>query len=325
MFKCISRTKQVALRAFTLVELLVVIAIIGVLVALLLPAVQSAREAARRTQCLNNLKQMGLAMQNYVSAHNSFPNGEEVVPGLTASSNFSGYPWAAFILPFAEQGVVYGQLDLTEPGYNYPNLLGPPEHIEALKTPVAMYRCPSSGHSPFFYYSHGAVEADFMGILEYVGNAGSDRDGYPSDRGVLYLNSQIDFKDITDGSSNTMVVGEYSHLAPGQVFDGGSLRDNDTTWCLGRWRLTEVNTSNEFGTWSVRTMAYPPNTAWYLSSPGVARPLGFRATRAALKSGHPGGINLAMADGSSTFIDDAIEIEVYKNLADRADGNAATR
>lgn len=305
---------------FTLVELLVVIAIIGVLVALLLPAVQSAREAARRSQCQNNLRQIGLAMQNYVSAKGTFPNGEQGLPSDTSSSTFTGYPWASLILPYFEQGNIYNQIDFKLPGYNFPTLTGPPGHVAALKSLIAEYRCPSSGHSWNYNFNNMAVDSNEIGVLEYVGIAGSDRRGYPSDQGMMYLDSKVAYRQIEDGSSNTMVIGEYSDLAPGQVFNGGSLGDNDTTWNLGRWATTTTNTNNELGTWSVRTVAYLPNTSWYWPCTDCAKPLGHRVTRASLKSSHVGGVHAAFADGSVQVVSSDIDINVFKNMADRSDG-----
>lgn len=315
-----SRFIAIGSGGFTLVELLVVIAIIGVLVALLLPAVQSAREAARRTQCQNNLRQIGLAMQNYVSAKNAFPNGEQGLPSLTSSSSFTGYPWASFILPYFEQGNIYNQIDFNLPGYDFPTLQGPPGHVAALKSLIPEYRCPSSGHSWKYNYKNMAVDSNEIGILEYVGIAGSDRLGWPSNQGVMYLDSKISMRHIEDGTSNTMIVGEYSDLAPGQVFDGGGLGDNDTTWNLGRWALTNVNTNNELGTWSVRTVAYLPNTSWYWPCTDCVKPLGQRITRASLKSAHVGGIHAAFADGSVQTVGNDVDIAVFKSMADRADG-----
>jgi prepilin-type N-terminal cleavage/methylation domain-containing protein/prepilin-type processing-associated H-X9-DG protein len=329
---------------FTLVELLVVITIIGVLIALLLPAVQAAREAARNMQCANNLKQTGLAVHNYLSAHNAFPIGQMYPPGHpSAPPYYTGYPWAASILPYMEQQGAYSLLDFSKPGYGYSPTSPGDQHYMALCTVVAAYLCPSSGHAPTFnYYTSSSLDEyrNKYGMLEYVGISGSDRANpcgcqssnpaspacagthYPSKWGAFYLNSNGAVADFKDGLSNTMIVGEYSGLAPGQAFNGmGGLGDNDTVWCMGadNYYTAATGSGDEFATFSVRTVAYPPNTAWYFPSTGSAPPLGSRLARAALKSNHPGGINVAFGDGGVHFITNGIDLQVYKNLADRDD------
>jgi hypothetical protein len=120
-----------------------------------------------------------------------------------------------------------------------------------------------------------------------------------------------------------MVVGEYSGLAPGQNYNSmGGLGNNDATWHLGypNHGGGNLNQGEEFGTWSVRTVAYPPNTAWYCSSTGSDPPIQ-RITRAALKSSHPGGIHAVMGDGGVHFLGNGIDLTVYKDLADRDDGH----
>jgi len=309
---------------FTLVELLVVIAIIGVLVALLLPAVQAAREAARRTSCQNQIRQMGLGIQNYVSAKQVFPPGTWEHQDITLAFPFSGYPWATLILPYLEQSNIYTSIDLSEPGFSWPALQGPPGHIFALSQEVSLYHCPSSGHALTFNYIPGsAQDANLIGILEYVGIAGSDRIGFPSGEGVLFKDSKVGFNDIEDGSSHTMVVGEYSDLAPGQQFTGGGLQDNDAVWNMGHFAGETIHNASESDTYSVRTVAYLPNTARYWFCNGCADPLlPATTTRGSLKSAHPGGVHVAMADGSAHFISDGIDLRTYQNLADRADGAA---
>ena len=326
--------------AFTLVELLVVITIIGILIALLLPAVQAAREAARRMQCANNTKQIGLALHNYLAANNSFPMGEMDTADWTPSS-WSGYCWATVILPYLEQQPLYDQLgpaSQANPGYCVP-VTGTPQHQAALCTVVNGYLCPSSGHARTFNYdpslpknSLGHSANDF-GMLEYVGIAGSDRSPplylpappaaslYPSKTGTLYYRSALAAARIRDGLSHTMIVGEYSGLAPGQSFSSmGGLQNNDATWHIGYWN-SDTPGSGE-NTYSVRTVAYPPNTAYYCSCWGCDPPLlGNHVARGALKSSHPGGIHALLGDGSVTFLGNGIDLTVYKDLADREDGH----
>ena len=316
--------------AFTLVELLVVITIIGILIALLLPAVQAAREAARRMQCANNVKQIGLALHAYLSAHDVFPFGEGDTPACdpTKSSwnGCTGYPWAALILPYLEMQTAYDQLDPSKYGYFYSPTSSSDPHYAALCTVVSAYLCPTSGHARTFNYDSTAAAYNKYGVLEFVGIAGSDRAGFPSKTGTFYGKSATRPADIKDGLSNTMIVGEYSGLAPGQNYSGsGGVSDNDTAWCLGLYSGGTPNSGSDGGTWSVRTVAHPPNTAWYtrrssetwMDPPNPPNTV----TRATLKSSHPGGIHVLLGDGAATFLNNGIDLNVYKDLADRDDGH----
>lgn len=196
-----ARPNRHAALGFTLVELLVVIAIIGVLVALLLPAVQSARAAARRMTCTNNLKQIGLALHNYQAAKGSFPSAA----GYT--NDVIDYSWSAQILPYFEQASASKLIDFTK---NY----GDPANSAGIKTLLDMYYCPEAppnvlvGCCPTMPGPDDAAETNYSAIgthrkLYYaIDNEGT---------GVMFDNSHIDFKDITDGSSNTLLVGEVDH------------------------------------------------------------------------------------------------------------------
>ncbi|HUY92100.1 MAG TPA: DUF1559 domain-containing protein [Pirellulales bacterium] len=194
-------------RAFTLVELLVVIAIIGLLVALLLPAVQAARESARRSQCSNNLKQIALAAQNYHDAMRSFPPGYcasvAYVDGATDTT--MGWGWAAFILPYMEQGAVYE-------GVNFGLPIEHPLNARAIQTPISAYVCPSdiAPQTPYAVPDASGNVIALSGVTSYVGCIGSDESAV-SDKtgtGVFYRNSATRMADIVDGTSTTILVGE---------------------------------------------------------------------------------------------------------------------
>ncbi|MEX0792844.1 MAG: DUF1559 domain-containing protein [Pirellulaceae bacterium] len=200
---------------FTLVELLVVIAIIGVLVALLLPAVQQAREAARRMQCSNNMKQIGLALHNYHDTHGKFPMGSRHQGGF-------GPSWWAGLLPFIEQNPLFQQLNL---GIN--NAGWSANSAVLTGKPAPMMVCPSfPGETAGSYRGTWDSQSTYVGIAGAevdtplytegrigVGfgcctHSGPTNDGAIAAGGVLVANKAIGFKDITDGTSNTIVVGE---------------------------------------------------------------------------------------------------------------------
>ncbi len=210
--------------AFTLIELLVVIAIIAILIGLLVPAVQKVREAAARTQCTNNLKQIGLAMHGYHDIMKCFP------PGYSASGPFvnggtdttPGWGWGTYILPYLDQGNVYQQFDLSQPVQNYPGI----------QTMLAVYLCPSdiTGTGAFAVTDNNwnticmAAPTSYAGCCggSYVTTAGttsivSTTTGMNSTgvgNGILYRNSAVTFNQITDGSSNTVLVEErpFAHV-----------------------------------------------------------------------------------------------------------------
>jgi prepilin-type N-terminal cleavage/methylation domain-containing protein len=220
--KVVSKSNRMA--GFTLVELLVVIAIIGVLVALLLPAVQAAREAARRMSCSNNLKQLGLAMHNYHDALGSFPFGFSDLEAL----------WTAPILPYIEQQPLHSTLIFQESGVG--NWDSGSANTIACSTPIGMFRCPSMP-VPLFITNEGITNRV---PVSYRGCAGSnvysdDRSTLPTGvpagaraleeinlNGIFWGNSGIRLADVMDGTSNTVMIGE-SRTEPNYVKDGQAM------------------------------------------------------------------------------------------------------
>ena len=292
-------------RGFTLIELLVVIAIIAILIGLLLPAVQKVREAASRTQCINNMKQLGLGLHNYHDTYATLPKGnyDWASPGGYTAAPYQGsWDWSAYILPFIEQqnawnaAIAYSKTD----PYSWDNPI--------CGTPEKMLTCPSDPRgSPII--CPGSVFQLSVNIMctSYLGNAGQlSWPNLPGSwDGVLYTNSAIRLVDIKDGTSNTLLVGERP---PSQDFDFG--------WAFasygwdGHGVADALMTSND--------IQCPINVAadWLSNSSGVACDTTNYALKVGLQPGkttvmcdaghywsyHPGGALFLMSDGSSRFM-----------------------
>ena len=196
--------------AFTLVELLVVIAIIGILIGMLLPAVQRVREAARRTTCLNNLRQTGLALQNYHSAHQEFPIGASGFRG-PLNPNATQIAWSAIVLPFLDQANVFDAI-------NFDIAFDDPANQTAAANILPVYVCPSGDRGP-------ALSND-RGPTDYGGMYG-ERITSPNSppKGTMIYTAALSLADVFDGSSNTIVVAEDSDFADGQWINGRNLFD----------------------------------------------------------------------------------------------------
>ena len=200
---------------FTLVELLVVIAIIGILVALLLPAIQAARESARRSQCTNNLKQMGLAIQMHLDTKKSFPTGRNGTDQKSVS-------WAYFLLPYLEEKVVFES-------YQSASRVDDPINARAMRTPIEVYACPSRRRAAADRNFDNDEEPPLVlaaaSLGDYAGDAGLDEDmGLDPDQfingainkelaGPIYTKSHLVARQVTDGFSNTLAIGE-KHIRP---------------------------------------------------------------------------------------------------------------
>jgi prepilin-type N-terminal cleavage/methylation domain-containing protein len=328
-------------RAFTLVELLVVIAIIGVLVALLLPAVQAARESSRRTQCANNLRQLALAVHNFSSAKKVFPNG---------AASFLGGTWSLQVLPYLEEGALYNRLEfgdfagLPDDGSYW---LGPGLNYELLhQVIVPTMRCPSNTwpalHSRYDSYqgAFGSWEFPYkFAINDYVGIAGFADLGSPrvsgegwygvaASNGVFFSSSRTRFGQIKDGTTHTLLLAEQS----GTVIDRGTPLDlRSGTWG-GGWL-------GSYGDTQPRNCGEPPGThrVWrgnhrcYWSSLITLRyAVGANARPAngaldpwdlnlPLNSHHTGGILVARADAGVDFLRNATGPEILKPLGIRDD------
>jgi prepilin-type processing-associated H-X9-DG protein/prepilin-type N-terminal cleavage/methylation domain-containing protein len=219
--------------AFTLIELLVVIAIIGLLIGLLLPAVQKVREAAARIRCSNNLKQIGLACQSYHDAQGSLSPGYLAAGPYAdgATDTAPGWGWAAFLLPRIEQDNLYRQLDFTQPVPKSP----------AVQTVVKTYLCPSDVYPPGAFavtdaFGGALVQAAPCSYAACVGGDESETDG-PTGQGIFYRNSRTRLTDATDGTSNTLLVGERAWSNANGIWAGavpdGVIRRGQSNPCPG--------------------------------------------------------------------------------------------
>ena len=211
MDRRLSRPNCVSARgAFTLVELLVVIAVIGILIALLLPAVQSARAAARRMSCNNNLRQMGIGLHNYHSAARCFPPGG-IEPRTFLQPAGRQLAWSVFLLPYTEQQPLYGKIDTGK-------AFDAPENAEAAGTLLPMYVCPS--------VPDGDRLVDQRGPCHYGGIYG-ERITSPNNppKGTMLYDQAISIRDIHDGTSNTLAISEDSGFRDGQWINARNVFD----------------------------------------------------------------------------------------------------
>jgi len=201
-------------RAFTLIELLVVIAIIGMLIALLLPAVQAAREAARRMQCSNNLAQVIIAAKNYEQSFGVLPSGTVNETGPIRNVPIGNHMgWLPRLLPFIEQSARYSGVDFSKGVYDPEN-----RDVWLGTSPGAAFACPSDGNAGAYYSSRGDTNSTKPGVTSYMACHSSTETPIDADNdGVFFLNSKLRSRDIPDGTSNTIFFGESIIPADHQI------------------------------------------------------------------------------------------------------------
>jgi prepilin-type N-terminal cleavage/methylation domain-containing protein/prepilin-type processing-associated H-X9-DG protein len=290
---------------FTLIELLVVIAIIGVLIALLLPAVQKVREAANRLKCQNNLKQIGLGLHNYHDSQSTFPPGGAGTSS-TATGN-DGMGFHVYILPFVEQDALFRLFDLTMP-YNAA------VNKAQASVRLPLYQCPSAVDLYTENNGENAPTGDRGWTTHYHGNMGpndlatnqyqviASTNGGQGLQGVLGRDTKIRLTDISDGSSNTFLVGETSWTRTG----GGAV--GYRVWHRG------CNTANALACGSCRNVANGLGTVW-AGGGGTAGYNNF-----SFGGIHSGGTNFLFADGSIRSVSNNVSLGLLLATASRNGG-----
>jgi prepilin-type N-terminal cleavage/methylation domain-containing protein len=277
-------------RGFTLIELLVVIAIIAILIALLLPAVQQAREAARRTQCRNNLHQIGLALHNYHDTHSCFPPRSVGVQVGTTNCHQYGAPatgWAALILPFMDEQALYNAINMALPIYG-------PQNTTVSKSKLAQYCCPSDTSVDLVSCGNGGCNGispnPTVSGSSYVSNGGANNQSGSTctantSTGPFYTNSRVRIRDIRDGTSNTLAVGECEVTI--REAAGGGWRPQ---WAIGYGGANQADAAYPMN-------AYKVGNVWQYASM------------------HEGGGFFAFCDGQVRFLSENIDMSTYRALS----------
>lgn len=326
---------------FTLVELLVVIAIIGLLIAITLPAVQAAREASRRASCLNNLRQLGIALVHYDESHGHLPTGADSKPYPDHSSHAHNfYRWSAFahLAPYMEQTNTVGLLDMSLPLYGPVGFKVMPRNVPGVSLTIGMLLCPSD---------RGIPVAESFGPTNYAACTGSGAGGgtpFETD-GLFYVNSHVRYRDISDGASNTIAMSE-SLLGDGPVNTSKrELIDTQTAYVFTakqppldeskcdeavKWNVTDLR-GFSWANGEYRCALY--NHYLLPNSPRIdclaALQGGDITTRyaaygwRAARSRHRQGVNALWADGSARFVSDYVTINVWQGWSTRHGGEVA--
>lgn len=286
--------------AFTLVELLVVIAIVGLLIALLLPALGSAREASRRTTCANNMKQIGLAIAQYQLAKEVYPSSNtDNLFSWDAAGALRNHSWASLIMPYAELSTLNNTIDYSASAMKLAN-------ASAAATIVPMYRCPSYIGPDFTTDVHYPLDKKYA-IGNYVALSASDIDhlwgSQVQPEGVIYPTSKTRPRDVTDGLSHTVFIAE-------------SREEKMRVWIDGRIAANTVFPYDSTGDTSPTPTTISLNYSPYYNDDDIKSQYG-------PSSMHPGGASHLLGDGSVQFLLDKIAAAQYLALCTRAGGEAA--
>jgi prepilin-type processing-associated H-X9-DG protein len=281
-------------KGILLIELLVVIAIIATLGGLLIPAVQRVREAANRTKCGNNLKQIGLALQDYAGMYGTYPPAFANTP--TAPDDFRpGWGWGAIVLPFVEQGALFKALDFPPELFGGGSASAWPTRLT--QTPLAIYRCASDMGGDLNDIRNGFALSNYRAVCG-TGDAAQLICVNQDFGGAMFQNSRVRPEDVTDGTSTTLAIGECSYddihwaaIWPGMLGQTGS--GGIAISCV-MWKLDDQ--------------------AVAINGPAPQ----------AFSSRHPGGANFTFCDGSVRFFPDVADIRTLKWMAGRNDGQVVS-
>ncbi|MBI3465539.1 MAG: DUF1559 domain-containing protein [Planctomycetes bacterium] len=326
---------------FTLVELLVVIAIIGILIALLLPAVQAAREAARRSQCTNNLKQLALACHNHHESKGTLPRNGSEKNLLTSHNegpeglgtgccglNAPRWGWIARTLPYLEQDPLYKQGNIP-----FDRMDASPQTLAVIATPLTAVTCPSDT-SPRTRTNGANTAGRLAGATSYKGvsgaNWGTDFFGpvrQDTNFSTLYRNPATGTPAQQNGLERGDGIFWRADIRSGKMSLSNIRDGTSNTYMIGE-DLSAYIRWNEWAApnGSCGTCAIPPNVGNKIPDPDLgfdtAAKIGRWPTRYSFRSNHPGGLSFAMADGSVRFVSELIALQVYRSLASRAGGEA---
>ena len=299
-------------RGFTLIELLVVIAIIAILIALLLPAVQQAREAARRTECKNKMKQWGLGLHNYHDTHSVFPMGA-MGRNNSSSNPANNFGWHVMVLPYVDQAPLYNQFNFD---LHYNDTSGTPGNQSLRQQKFDLLHCASArtadekpanaaeGWTVHYYGVAGAKgpkPAPLSGNYSHTGNTTTNHGGAVTN-GILYRNSKTRMRDITDGATNTFLLGEIS-----------SRTQNSNSYRA--WPQGASSANGDFASYACKNIARGMGPAGYSSGSAT---LLFNDVR--FGSNHEGGGHFLMSDGSVRFVSENINFDTYQAAASRDEG-----
>jgi prepilin-type N-terminal cleavage/methylation domain-containing protein len=333
-------------RAFTLTELLAVIAIIGLVVALLLPAIQASREASRRASCSNKLWQIGRALQSFHASQSRFPPGAatDLPPfGYMTRASYElqaarpnkwlGSAWTVFLLPWMDHGSLYDQMPMSaNSGWDWR-----PTSPFA-NNPMTIYRCPSSplpaflgGSWPYIaQINYAAIAGSAPGLIpgyQETRYAISNATGIVGGGGMIFPNSTANEAHCTDGLGNMLAIGEQSDY----LIDSLNRRQSWTAsssngWTVGTWnemRLTDASTNPlALFAHNVTTIRYLVNQKQNNWNGGNG--VGSSGANVPLNSAHPGGTNVCILDGAVRFAGDGMSLDVLARLATRNDGQVAS-
>ncbi|MBN2216247.1 MAG: DUF1559 domain-containing protein [Pirellulales bacterium] len=292
---------------FTLVELLVVIAIIGILIALLLPAVQAAREAARRMNCGNNMKQIGLALHMHHDGHGKLPAGWSGYDGGEhASKGNPGWCWATRILGYLEQHSLFDSLAVEQ------RAVTDPANAGFIQTRLSAFRCPSDPREDAAadLAGHKVEVSNYVGVWggRYEVSSGNYENllqrmqatastGQTLGNGVFYHNSEVSFRDMSDGQSHTLVVGER----------GAKILPDDNVFYFSTWAGV-IGADSEY--WAARVVG----TGVYLPNAEGSTGGSCDDYRQGFSSYHPGGAHFVLGDGSVRLVEDEVDAVVFNAL-----------